>query len=205
MTHCCRIVVRLLRAFAPAAALLLAGCGSAYKPQTGDLVFQSLPHGRLVDAIEGATGSPYSHCGIVEENTIRWSVIEAIGPVKSTTLYEWKKRGRGEKIWVYRLKDKTPEERTALAEAAKAYLGRPYDIRYRMDDEKIYCSELLYKAHLKLTGRPLGKIQTLGGLDWKPFEELIREIEKAPPPLDREMITPRAVSEAPELEFVGEF
>jgi hypothetical protein len=129
-----------------AATLLLAGCSSAYKPQAGDLLFQSLPHGRLVDAIEGATASPYSHCGIVEENPVRWTVIEAIGPVKSTTLYEWKKRGRGETIWVYRLKGRTAEERAALAETAKDFLGRPYDIRYRMDDEKIYCSELLYKA-----------------------------------------------------------
>ena len=197
--------LQTLRLLSCTTALLLTGCSSAYKPQAGDLLFQSLPHGRLVDAIEGATGSPYSHCGIVEENLLRWTVIEAIGPVKSTTLYEWKKRGRGETIWVYRLKGKTAEERAALAEAAKAFLGRPYDIRYRMDDEKIYCSELLYKAHLKLTGQPLGKIQTLGELKWTPFEELIREIEKAPPPLDREMITPRAVSEAPELEFVGEF
>jgi len=26
------------------------------------------------------------------------------------------------------------------------YLGRPYDYRYQLDDESIYCSELIYKS-----------------------------------------------------------
>jgi hypothetical protein len=36
-----------------------------YAPQEGDIIFQSLPHHELVDAIEGATRSPWSHCGVV--------------------------------------------------------------------------------------------------------------------------------------------
>ncbi|MCX7414884.1 MAG: hypothetical protein NTY25_00090 [Planctomycetia bacterium] len=36
-----------------------------YTPQDGDVIFQSLPYGPVVWAIEGVTKSPYSHCGIV--------------------------------------------------------------------------------------------------------------------------------------------
>ena len=36
-----------------------------YMPRDGDVVFQSLPHNPLVNAIEGATNSRFSHCGIV--------------------------------------------------------------------------------------------------------------------------------------------
>lgn len=37
----------------------------SYQPLEGDVLFQSLPHSRLVNAIEGVTASPYSHCGMV--------------------------------------------------------------------------------------------------------------------------------------------
>ena len=36
---------------------------ATYSPREGDVVFQSLPRGDLVDAIEGITNSPFSHCG----------------------------------------------------------------------------------------------------------------------------------------------
>ncbi len=50
-----------------------------YAPREGDVVFQSLPHGDLVDAIEGITHSPYSHCGVVLRDAKgQWVVIESI-------------------------------------------------------------------------------------------------------------------------------
>ena len=67
---------------------------------------------------------------------------------------------------------------------------------------KIYCSELLYKAVRDATGRKLGKIRKLGELNWRPYEQVIRHIESGSLPLDREMITPRDFSEAPELREV---
>ena len=71
-----------------------------------------------------------------------------------------------------------------------------------MDDEKIYCSELIYKGYKAATGKPLGKLVKLREMDWKPYEATIREIEGGPPPLEREIISPRAVSEAAEVEKV---
>ena len=90
----------------------------------------------------------------------------------------------------------------AIIAAAEKYKGRPYDIHYDMDDEKIYCSELLYKAVRDATGRRLGKIRKLSELNWRPHEQVIRQIENGGLPLDREMITPRDFSEAPELREV---
>jgi Permuted papain-like amidase enzyme, YaeF/YiiX, C92 family len=82
--------------------------------------------------------------------------------------------------------------------------GRPYDIRYELDDEKIYCSELIYKAFRTATGEELGKLQRLGDLDWRPYRETIEAIENGPAPLDRLMITPRSLSEAAQLMLVAE-
>src|SRR4051794_30394364 len=67
---------------------------SGYEPRAGDFVFQSLPHNPLIDAIEGSSGSPFSHCGIVKPIGDRWVVIEAIGPVKETPLSSWIAQGR---------------------------------------------------------------------------------------------------------------
>jgi len=50
----------------------------AYSLQEGDIVFQSLHHEELVDAIEGVTHSPYSHCGVVLRKDNRWVVVESI-------------------------------------------------------------------------------------------------------------------------------
>ncbi len=185
---------------------LLGGCATGiprdYRPVEGDLVFQSLPHEDLVDMIEGSTGSPYSHCGIVVRKGEGWAVLEAVGPVQETRLGEWIARGRAEAFAVHRLKGENAAAIGPMVAAARKYLGRPYDIHYEMDDEKIYCSELLYKGYMGATGQPLGKVMKLRELNWKPYEGTIKEIEGGTVPLEREIITPRAVSEAAEVEKV---
>ena len=179
-----------------------------YDPQAGDFVFQSLPHNPLIDAIEGSSGSPFSHCGIVKQRAVAhkysgsWVVIEAIGPVKETTLSWWIAQGRGSGYVVFRLRDPLAKKVPAIIAAAERYEGRPYDIHYDMDDEKIYCSELLYKAVRDATGKKIGRIRKLGELNWRPYEQVIRSIENGGLPLEREMITPRDFSEAPELQEV---
>lgn len=86
----------------------------------------------------------------------------------------------------------------------RRYLGRPYDIHYDFDDDRIYCSELIFKAVKSSTGIVLGRIERLGDLNWKPNEGFIRSIED-PIPLDRRLITPQALSEAKELTLVHSF
>ena len=208
------MTLRLLLGFA---LCLFAGCRSEkkgaavpaeYGPQAGDFVFQSLPHNPLIDAIEGSSGSPFSHCGIVKERDgvkrrgDPWVVIEAIGPVKETPLTAWIAQGRDSAFVAFRLRPPLADKIPAIIAAAGNYGGRPYDIHYDMDDGKIYCSELLYKAVRDATGRKLGKMRKLGELNWQPYEKVIRGIENGGLPLDREMITPRDFSEAPELRQV---
>lgn len=173
-----------------------------YSPQEGDIIFQSLPRGDLIDAIEGATHSPYSHCGIVLKKEGHWVVAESIINVHETPLLRWMQRGRAAGFAVYRLK---PELRDRIPEFKRnilTYMDLPYDFDFEMSDKFIYCSELAYKAYLKTTGQPLGKTQLLGELDWQPFEETIRNYQAGGLPLEREMITPEALSQATQLEPV---
>ncbi|WP_254512739.1 YiiX/YebB-like N1pC/P60 family cysteine hydrolase [Anatilimnocola floriformis] len=178
---------------------------ASYQPQEGDVIFQSLPRSPLVNAIEGGTRSPLSHCGIVARENGRWVVYEAYAPVGPTPLGDFVARGRDRAFLVKRLKaDEQPHVPKMLA-SVRSLRGRPYDIRYRLDDDRaaIYCSELIYLAYQDATdGEQLGQLIALGELKWNPYEKLIERIEKAPPPLDRQMITPRDLSRAEQLETV---
>jgi hypothetical protein len=175
---------------------------ASYSPEEGDLVFQSAPHAPLVDAIEGATESRWSHCGIVVREGDGWAVIEAGNVVRVTPFAAWVRQARDDEFAAYRLRERPEARIAAFIEAAKRFLGRPYDARYRMDDEKIYCSELVEKAFRAATGRPLGKPQRLGDMRWKPYETLIRDLEGGGLPLDREIVSPRALTESPEVTKV---
>lgn len=195
-------------------ALALSSCGTAgkskrgaaYQPAEGDILFQSLPNPDgmdLVDAIEGATDSPYSHCGMVFQEGGEWKVIEAIGPVKITPLKSYVARGREGKLWAYRLDESDRKHVPAALAAMLKDLGKPYDPRYRFDDEAIYWSELIWRGWKAATGKEIGKAVTLGSLNWKPYQPVIEAIEgQGNLPLDREMITPRDLAKAKELTRV---
>jgi hypothetical protein len=174
-----------------------------YEPREGDLIFQSLPNGPVVAAIEGATHSPWSHCGIVAKNSRgHWIVYEALGEVKATSLELFLMRSRNQRYATYRLRPEHQHHVAPLLQAVRGYLGRPYDHRYQMDDENIYCSELIYKAFHEVTGEQLGELVPLGDLDWQEYLPLIERIEGGPVPVDRQMITPRDLARAKQLELV---
>jgi hypothetical protein len=174
-----------------------------YEPQHGDLIFQSLPHSRLVDTIEGVSGSRWSHCGIVLQEGEDWRVLEAIGPVRKISLNDWIGLGRGLGFAAYRLRDSLRDAIPAMVAAAETHLGKPYDAEYEFDRDKIYCSELIHIAYLEATGQRLGQVQKLGELDWRPYPKSILHLARlSEVPLDREMITPVSLTRAPELELV---
>ncbi|MBL8827667.1 MAG: hypothetical protein JNM18_11875 [Planctomycetaceae bacterium] len=177
----------------------------SYRPQDGDVVFQSLPRSPLTNMIEGATQSPYSHCGMVVQENGRWVVYEAIGDVHRTPLATWFWRSRGYCFAAYRLNTDEQTHVGKMVEYCRVCLGLPYDLRYEMDDEKIYCSELVSKAYRHSTARLLGDVVRVADLDWKPYEAQIKQLNGGTIPLDRELITPRDLAAAKELELVSKY
>ena len=175
-----------------------------YEPKEGDLLFQSLPaNSDLVRAIEGVTESSYSHCGIVCKKDGKWVVNEAIVDVHSTPLFQWIQRGRRDRFDVYRLKPEFQKHIPKFLASLKPYQGRPYDFQYRLEDDAIYCSELIYHAFYDATGIRLGKTDKLGDLNWKPYRQTIIKYEGGGPPLERNMITPIGLANAPQLMKVS--
>jgi hypothetical protein len=186
--------------------LLVSSCrdeaAPGYSPQVGDILFQSVPRNDLVDAIEGITQSPYSHCGVVNRIGGEWYVIEAIGPVKQTPLAAFIGRSRNRVLDAYRLKAEYTGGIHGFIQQLRTYLGKPYDLRYRLDDEQIYCSELVYKAFTEQYGEPLGELKELGNMNWQPYERTIIKYEGGPVPLTRKMITPEAIAASTRLALI---
>jgi hypothetical protein len=178
-----------------------AGDVSIYDFQNGDIVFQHLPS-FLSSVIADVTDSQYSHCGIVVLKNGQPYVLEAIGPVEYTPIATWIHRGIHGQFTQVRPKNLSKKQITASIREAEKLLGRPYDIQYELDEEKIYCSELVYKAFLRGSNIEIGKKETLGSLNWKPHVEFIRHIAHGQLPLKRVMVTPESLAQSPEVALV---
>ncbi len=110
----------------------------------GDLIFHQSKSAQS-EAIREATGSPWSHVGVVILDHNQWKVAEAIGPVVKTPIEQFIARGRGERFILRR-----PKNSQAAAQVTKAlarYLGIRYDVYFEWSNDLIYCSELVWKAY----------------------------------------------------------
>lgn len=182
---------------------------SKYKPQVGDVVVQDIdPCGRLLRAVKGVSQSQWCHCGVVDRVNGEWIVNEAVGGgVKQTPLVYFLLRGDETRFAVYRLTEQFSHQAGKFAQSCSQYLGRPYDSKYELDDEKIYCSELVYKAYLSATGDTLVNTQELGDLNWEDYVDDIKhysESDDLAAVLEREVVTPVALTYSPKLQKVLE-
>lgn len=186
-----------------------AGCAvfnspTKYEPREGDLVFQALPlEVDLVRAIEGITRSHYSHVGVLHRREGEWTVIEATSEgVVYTPFEKWKSIGRDNRWAAYRIMAGQREHVPAFMQNLHPHAGKRYDFNYELDEEKLYCSELVYHAWQKTTGQQMGRLTRIGDLNWQPFAETIKKYNGGPMPPDRQLISPVELSRAPQLERV---
>lgn len=120
---------------------------AAYALREGDIVFHGNGGGQN-DAIREATGSPYTHCGLVFEKDGRLMVFEAVQPVRSTSVDAFIGRSLPGTFHARRLKDPPAAEALATAKAwATRQAGRNYDHLFQWDDGALYCSELVWKTY----------------------------------------------------------
>jgi hypothetical protein len=128
--------------------------------QTGDIVFQDTG-GEQGAAVKAATGSNYTHCGVVFEQDGKLYVLEAVQPVSVVTLDNFRKRSRI--FHARRLQDQGKLNQKALQKAlnwGRSQLGKDYDLMFQWDDETLYCSELVWKIYKKSTDQELCQPKT---------------------------------------------
>lgn len=116
----------------------------------GDIIFQTSESAQC-EAVRIATNSKFSHCGIICIKNDETYVYEAVQPVKMTLLSEWIQHGKDHKYAVKRLKkaDKqlTKEVLQKMKLVGKTMDNKDYDLYFEWSNEKIYCSELVWKIY----------------------------------------------------------
>ena len=116
-------------------------------PQDGDIVFHE-SSSRQSPIIKLAQNSKWTHCGIVFHIGDKAYVYEAVEPVKYTPLTDWIARGKGGVYCAKRLDNPLPAQTIEKMKAVGAkYKGKHYDTLFQWSDNKIYCSELIWKIY----------------------------------------------------------
>ena len=190
---------------------LLIGCGNApassYAPRNGDIIFHTSRSAQSL-AIQRATHSRYSHMGIVYLEQGQPFVYEAVQPVKSTPLADWIGRGEGGHFVVKRLKDAdrllTADNLARMKAEGEKHKGKSYDLYFEWSDDRMYCSELVWKIYHRALGVEIGATAQLGTFDFSDpaVKAKIKERWQGSPPQDETVISPAAMFESELLETV---
>jgi len=166
----------------------------------GDIIFQT-SLSQQSEAIQLATHSKYSHCGLIfkrKSGQDEWCVLEAVQPVKWTPLTEWINRGEGGHFVIKRLTTDPMIPQPMLddlREIAESYIGKNYDLYFDWSDDKIYCSELVWKSFYKMNQFELGDLQKLSDFDLtnEVVKKKIEERYGDKIPMDEKVISPEAI------------
>ena len=116
----------------------------------GDVIFQTT-QSRQSPLIQLATRSKISHCGIVVMRNGKPYVLETLNTLKLTPLDKFVARSKGGKYWLKR------SEKENIKIKYDHYLGKSYDVAFRLDNDIYYCSELVYDIYKKQLGIELCK------------------------------------------------
>ena len=109
--------------------------------QEGDIVFvesqsQQSPY------IKIGTMSKWTHCGVVVDTPEGLKVLEASKTVRLTPFNTFVGRAKNDNWCV-----KRPKQQLKAPVSYRKYLGQPYDLEFKFDNGKMYCSELVWLVY----------------------------------------------------------
>lgn len=156
----------------------------------GDFIFQESQSSQG-PALNEVTLSIWSHVGILFKSNGQetatnargqsgkatkgeWLVLEAVQPVRYSTIANFVSRSRNYKALVRRLSPETlnqvPSQYRSpdgslnasaialLRSKGEKYLGKNYDVLFEMNNNAIYCSELTFKMYKEALGIDIGDV-----------------------------------------------
>ncbi|MEP6611470.1 MAG: YiiX family permuted papain-like enzyme [Mucilaginibacter sp.] len=173
----------------------------------GDLIFQTSLSKQSM-AIQLATKSQYSHCGLIFKREEQYYVFEAVQPVKFTPLENWIAKGKDGKFVIKRLKNSdqvlTPNVLYNMRAITQQFKGKSYDLTFEWSDDKIYCSELIWKIYKRAAGIEIGNLQKLKDFDLTnpAVKKKMNERYGNKVPLNENVISPAAIFNSELLETV---
>lgn len=187
--------------------LILANYILSVDLKEGDILFQETG-GEQGKAIKLATKSRYTHVGVVLNYAGELLVLEAVGPVKKTKLKDFIGRGINKHYVIKRLKnaeDKlTDDNITKLKEEGDKYIGLPYDIYFGWQNDRIYCTELVWKMYKEVLRIELGRLEKLKDFDLSSFAVRLLMFKRygLKIPYNEPVIAPSTMFDSKELETI---
>lgn len=121
----------------------------------GDVIFQT-SESRQSPLIQIGTRSKITHCGIIVMRNGEPYVLETLKTLVLTPLDKFIARGKDGKYWLKR------SDKENIKIKYDHYLGKPYDVAFRMDNNIYYCSELVYDIYLNQLGIKLCEPKKVG-------------------------------------------
>ncbi|PJZ76324.1 YiiX family permuted papain-like enzyme [Leptospira neocaledonica] len=170
----------------------------------GDVIFHE-SNSEQARAIKLATKSRYTHVGIIFKYNNEFKVLEAVEPVRITSLSAFIKRSQNGHYVIKRLKEResvlTDEKISEMKKYGNSLLGKHYDIYFGWDDNLIYCTELIWKLYDKYTGKRLGELRTLKDFDLSSSiaQRLMKKRYGNNVPYSEPVISPVDMFNSPEL------
>lgn len=168
--------------------------------QDGDLIFQS-SYSKQSQAVEIATNSKYSHCGIIFiENNVPY-VYEAVQPVGKRKLLDWISSGVDQTCVIKRFKGLDTLDKNSILrmkEYAASQFGKNYDGYFSWSDKEMYCSELVYKTYKNCINFVLAQPKTLRdfNIDAPVVRKIMKDRYGDDIPYDELMISPGQLYDA---------
>lgn len=121
----------------------------------GDVIFQT-SLSQQSPLIQIGTRSMITHCGVVVMKNGKPYILETQRTIVLTPLDKFIARGKDGRYWLKR------PDRDNIKIKYDYYLGKPYDLAFKFDNGKFYCSELIYDIYLKQLGIELCEPKKVG-------------------------------------------
>ena len=129
---------------------LTAQTGAVGEVREGDVIFQT-SQSEQSPLIQIGTRSKISHCGIIVMRGGKPYVVETLRTLVLTPLDKFIARGEEGKYWIKRSKKENIKIRYSND------LGKRYDLAFKFDNGRYYCSELVYDIYKKQLGIELAE------------------------------------------------
>lgn len=175
--------------------------------QNGDIIFQT-SQSKQCEAVKIATNSKFSHCGIIFIENGKTYVYEAVQPVKMTLFEDWISHGKDAKYTVKRLRNSdkilTNEVLQKMKSYGKSMKNKDYDLYFEWSDDKIYCSELVWKIYKNGADIELCKTKKLKdfNLDNSLVKNIMKERYGSKIPYNEVVVAPSQLYESEMIQTI---